>query len=91
MTSRLLLSLLAFVRTCQERTAAPSRVVLNRVGRALLGLSLLCLTNCAQLHLSQAPDDMLVRVGSTDETLPAAPYADNFLAYALLSEPVPKG
>ena len=87
MTSRLLLSLLAFVRTCQQCTAAPSRVVLTRGGRrALLGLSLLCLTNCAQLHLSQSPDDMLVRVGSTDKTLPAAPYADNFLAYALLSD-----
>src|SRR3954469_9991061 len=63
------------------------RVFTAQVARLILTcLSLVFLTNCAQLHLTQDPEDMMVRVGSTDRTLPAAPYADTFLAYALLSD-----
>jgi hypothetical protein len=63
------------------------RVLIARAARLILTcLSLVFLTNCAQLHLTQDPEDMLVRIGSTDQALPAAPYADTFLAYALLSD-----
>src|SRR3954452_22321008 len=51
-----------------------------------LCLALIFLTNCAQVHLTQGPEEMLVRVGSRDETLWAPPYADNFLAYALIAD-----
>ena len=64
-----------------------NRFLVARGARLVLScLGLVFLTNCAQLHLTQDPEDMLVRVGSTDETLKAAYYADNFLAYALLSD-----
>jgi hypothetical protein len=49
-------------------------------------LSLIFLTNCSHIHLVQDRNDMLVRVGSQDKTLPAAPYADIFLSYALLAD-----
>jgi hypothetical protein len=49
-------------------------------------VALIFLTNCSHVHLFQEHEDMLVRVGSTDETVPAAPYAHNFVAYALLSD-----
>lgn len=54
-------------------------------GLAVVGVSL-ALSGCAQVHLTQSPDDIIVRAGSTDETLPAAPYADAFLPYALIAD-----
>jgi len=41
---------------------------------------------CSGVHLTQRPEDMLIRTGSADVTLTAAPYAHLFLAYALLSD-----
>jgi hypothetical protein len=67
--------------------AAMNRFSITRGVRLVFScLALGFLTNCAQLHLTQGPEDMLVRVGSTDVTLPAPLYADNFLAYALIAD-----
>jgi Protein of unknown function (DUF2974) len=52
----------------------------------LVLLTLMALTGCSSIHLAQRSEDMLVRVGSTDVTLEAAPYAHVFLSYALLSD-----
>ena len=52
----------------------------------LVLLTLMALTGCSSIHLAQRSEDMLVRVGSTDATLEAAPYAHVFLSYALLSD-----
>jgi hypothetical protein len=52
----------------------------------LVLLTLTVLTGCSSVHLTQRPEDMLVRTGSTDVTLEAAPYAHVFLSYALLSD-----
>ena len=51
-------------------------------------LALIFLTNCARLHLTQGPEEMLVRVGSLDKTLWAPPYADNFLEPMARARPV---
>jgi Alpha/beta hydrolase family len=56
----------------------------GRSGAILITCQLLA--GCASLHLTQNPGDMLVRTGSTDVTLPAAPFADLFLDYALLAD-----
>ncbi|HEX8167060.1 MAG TPA: alpha/beta fold hydrolase [Beijerinckiaceae bacterium] len=64
-----------------------SRFLVARGARLVFScLALTFLTNCAQLYLTQDPDDMLVRVGSTNEMLKAAGYADNFLPYALIAD-----
>ena len=44
------------------------------------------LAGCSSVHLTQKAEDMLVRAGSTDVMLEAAPYAHVFLSYALLSD-----
>ena len=38
------------------------------------------------MHLTQRSEDVLVRTGSTDVMIAAAPYAHTFLAYALLAD-----
>ena len=50
----------------------------------LVGLTIS--TGCASVHLTQRSEDMLVRTGSTDVMIAAAPYAHAFLAYALLAD-----
>jgi hypothetical protein len=61
-------------------------LIMRSLRLVALCLALIFLTNCAQVHLTQGPEEMLVRVGSRDETLWAPPYADNFLAYALIAD-----
>ena len=51
----------------------------------LVLLTLMALTGCSSIHLAQRSEDMLVRVGSTDVTLEAAPYAHVFLCSGLRS------
>ena len=59
---------------------------MNCVKSYVLVLLTLVLTGCSSVHLTQRPEDMLVRTGSTDVMLEAAPYAHVFLSYALLSD-----
>ena len=60
---------------------------MKRLGRYFCSLLLAALiTGCSSVHLTQDPKSMLVRTGSIDVELDAAPYADVFLTYALLSD-----
>lgn len=56
--------------------------------RSFLGVVLASMVTigCSNVHLTQNEEDMLVRVGSIDVTLAAAPFADVFLTYALISD-----
>lgn len=56
--------------------------------RAFLGVFFASMvsTGCSSIHLTQNPEKMLVRTGSIDVKLAAAPFADVFLAYALISD-----
>lgn len=52
----------------------------------LLAVLLLCLAGCADVALTQKPNEMLVRLGQREELSPAAQHADLFLDYALLAD-----
>jgi hypothetical protein len=59
----------------------------KRLGRYFCGALLAALiVGCSSVHLFQDPKSMLVRTGSIDVELDAAPHADVFLTYALLSD-----
>jgi hypothetical protein len=59
----------------------------KRLGGYFYGVLLAALvTGCSSIHFTQDPKSMLVRTGSIDVELDAAPYADVFLTYALLSD-----
>ena len=57
-------------------------------GRRALGILLAStvIAGCKIGHFTQKSEEMLVRTGSTDVELVAAPYADVFLTYALISD-----
>ena len=57
-------------------------------GRRALGILLAStvIAGCTIGHFTQNSEEMLVRTGSTDVQLVAAPFADVFLTYALISD-----
>lgn len=56
------------------------------VFRVVLLLAGLLLAGCSQVHLSQRPDDLIVRAGSTDTVRPAAEFGGAVAVYALLAD-----
>jgi pimeloyl-ACP methyl ester carboxylesterase len=53
--------------------------------RSLAFAGLTALAGCSQIHLDQAPDAAIVRVGSLDRTVPARPLARRYAPYAVMA------